>query len=264
MHFTVKKLLLILLIAATAIYGCKKDSSTKVNVTSSDVAVINGELKGLWLFPTNNQTITDESGKLLASNGYLSAPAYEFNGGGGVTIILNTDTRNTGTYQLSTKDGLIYLDVTDNKGVDITYQVLSINSQTLKIVSKTPTVYNNGTENIPAETVSNIILQKQSSADQTGKLIKVVVTGAAAPFNISVFVTHTTGADTAVLLDTKQSVVGTYNFAFPTTAGDQLNAVIDGDYSLTSFYAYYDGLPMTGDLSYGANEFKTTGGWKVP
>jgi len=263
MHFALKKLLLILVIAVAAIYGCKKDSGTKVVINSSDMAVINGQLRGLWLFPTNNQTITDESGKLLASNGFLSAPAYEFDGGGGATIITNTNTRVTGTYQLSTKDGLIFLDVTDNKGVDITYQVLLINNQTLKIVSKTPTVYNNGIENIPGETVSNIVLQKQSSADETGKLVKVVITGATAPFNVSVFVTHK-DVDTATLLDTRQNVTGAYSFAFPTTAGDQLNAVVDGDYSLTSFYAYYDGLPMTGDLSYGANEFKTTGGWKVP
>ncbi|MBS1529967.1 MAG: hypothetical protein JSU01_06650 [Bacteroidetes bacterium] len=259
-----KRLLLILCISAAVIYGCKKDSGTNVNVNSSDVAVINSQLKGTWLFPIDNQTITDISGAVLSNNGYVAAPALEFNGGSGVTIINNLQVRTTGTYQLSTKNGLIYLDITDSKGNDVTYQVLQINNLTLKLVSKAPyTYYNNGTPE-PAETVSNITLQKQSSADVTGGFVTVEVISNVA-YNVNVFVTHTKGADTAVLLDSKQNVNGIYTFAFPAKTGDQLNADVAGDYSQSAFYVYYNGIPMTGSLSVpGGQEFKTTTGWVVP
>ncbi|MGZ3776814.1 MAG: hypothetical protein ACXVI9_04305, partial [Mucilaginibacter sp.] len=111
--------------------------------------------------------------------------------------------------------------------------------------------------------VSNIVLQKENSADVTGKLVKVFIAGNST-YSVSVYVTHTLKADTAVLLDTKQNIKGTYTFAFPTTSGDQLNVDVLGDPNQISFYGYYNGLPMSGDFSYGAQEFKTTKGWMVP
>jgi hypothetical protein len=258
-----KKIFLFLSIAAAAIYGCKKDSGTKVNVNSSDVAVINSELKGLWLYPTEMQTVTDISGALLASNGYVPAPALRFDGGSGVTITSNLQIVSQGTYQLSTKNGLIYLDITDSKGNDITYQVLQINSQTLELVSKAPSTYYNNSTPEPAETVSDFTLQKQSSADVTASLVKVVMMSDAA-YNVDIFVTNTKGADTAMLLDSRQDIKGAYTFAFPAKTGDQLNAQTTADYSQSAFYVYYNGIPMSGSVSAAAPGFKTTSGWLVP
>jgi hypothetical protein len=258
-----KKIVLILLSAAVVFFGCKKDTGTAVNLNSTDMAVINGELKGMWLFPTENQQIQDAGGKILSDNGYVAAPAMQFDGGSGVTFYNNLQTNAKGTYQLSTKDGFIFLDVTDAAGNDITYQVLVLTSQTLKLTSTEPYVYYNGPTPQPAKSVSDLALQKQNSADVTGGLVKVVINGNA-PFTVNVFVTHTTKGDTTVLLDTRQNITGNYTFAFPTKSGDQLNVDVLGDYTRTSFYAYYNGVPMTGGLSYGAQEFKTTTGWMVP
>jgi len=249
--------------AAVVFIGCKKDTGTTVNLNATDMAVINGQLKGLWLFPTENQQIVDDAGKTISDNGYISAPAMQFDGGSGVTLYTNLQTKLKGTYQLSTKDGFIYLDVTYPDGNDVTYQVLVITSQTLKLISTEPYVYYSGATPVPAKAVSNITLQKQNSADVTGSLVKVTVISSSS-FTINVFVTHTLKADTAVLMDTKQNIKGTYTFAFPTTSGDQLNVDVIGDYTQTAFYAYYNGYPMNGDLSYGGQEFKTTKGWMVP
>jgi hypothetical protein len=258
-----KKILLVLLSAALVFMGCKKDTGTTVDLRSSDMAVINGELKGLWLFPTDNQQILDAAGKTLSDNGYVAAPAMQFDGGSGVTLYTNLQTKLNGTYQLSTKDGFIYLDVTNPDGTGVTYQVLMLTSQTLKLISTEPYVYYNGPTPVPAKSVSNVALQKQSSADVTGSLVKVIV-NSNATFSISVYVTDTTKADTAVLLDSRQNIKGTYTFAFPAKSGNQLNVDILGDPNQTSFYAYYNGLPMSGGLSYGGQELKTTTGWMVP
>jgi hypothetical protein len=259
----VKKILLVLFSAAVIFIGCKKDTGTTVNLGASDMATINGELKGLWVFPTDNMQIQDAAGKTLSDNGYVTAPAMQFDGGSGVTLYPNLQTKLTGTYQLSNKNGFIYLDVTYPDGTDVTYQVLGLTSQTLQMISTEPYVYYNGPTPVPAKSVSNIVLQKQNSADVTGSLVKVIVVSGTT-FNINVSVTHTTKGDTAVLMDTKQNIKGTYSFAFPAKSGDQLNVEVAGDYTQMSFYAYYNGLPMTGDRIFGAQQFKTTAGWMVP
>jgi hypothetical protein len=227
------------------------------------MAVINGQLKGLWLFPTDNQKIVATSGETLSDNGYVAAPAMQFDGGSGVTLYTNLQTKLQGTYQLGTKDGYIFLDVTYPNGNDITYQVLVLSNQTLKLISTEPYVYYSGGTPQPAKSVSNVELQKQNSADVTGNLVRVIVVGNAA-YGVNVFVKHTTKADTAVLLDTRQNIKGTYTFAFPATSRDQLVVDVLGDYTQTSFYAYFNGLPMSGSVSYGAQEFKTSAGWIVP
>lgn len=260
-----KKYLLFLFISVAVVYGCKKDSGASVNLSTSDMAVINGQLKGLWLFPDNYQKVTDMNGTLIAVNGYVDAPALQFDGGSGVTIITNLQDKNTGTYQLSAKNGMVYLDITDSKGNDVTYQVLLLNGQTLELVSKTPYTYYNNDSPVPALTVSDITLQKQTSADVTGGLVTTVVISNPLAFDINVFVTHTKGADTAVLLDSKTGVKDRYTFAFPAKTGDQLNAVVNADITQSTFYAYYNGIPMTGSLrSNGAQGFQTATGWTVP
>jgi len=249
--------------AAVVFFGCKKDVGTTVSLTSSDMATINGELKGLWLFPTDNQQIQDTTGKTLADNGYIAAPAMQFDGGSGVTLYTNLQTQQKGTYQLSTKNGFIYLDVTYPDSTGVTYQVLVLTSQTLKLISTEPYVYYSGATPIPAKSVSNVALQKENSADVTGKLVKVFI-ASGTTYSVNVYVTHTLKADTPVLVETKQNIKGTFSFAFPATSGDQLNVDVLGDPGQISFYGYYNGLPMSGDFSYGAQEFKTTKGWMVP
>lgn len=46
-----KKFLFVLFVAATVFTGCQKDTSTAVKIGASDMATVNGQLKGLWLFP---------------------------------------------------------------------------------------------------------------------------------------------------------------------------------------------------------------------
>ena len=261
-----KKFLLVLFIAAVFFTGCQKDTSTAVKIGSADLTTVNSQLKGTWVFPVETQNVVDVNDKPLTTVQYITAPALQFDGSSKVKILQNTSTTLNGTYALSTSKGYIYLDVIYPDGTDINYQVLYVDSQTLKLLSSQPYVYYSGSNPEPASLVSNVLLQKQNSADVTGHLIRVSVVGDAL-YSVSVYVTNTklhTPADTAVLLDTKTNITGTYTYAFPTQSGDQLTLDILGDYTKTSFYAYYNGVPMTGDIGYPFGEIKTTSGWITP
>jgi hypothetical protein len=259
-----KKFLFVLFVAAVVSTGCRKESSTG-KISSADLSVINGQLMGTWVFPMDAQRVVDNTGKLLTAQ-YTAAPALQFEANSKVKILQNTSTTLNGTYSLSAKDGFIYLDVVYPDGTDINYQVLYVDAQTLKLVSNQPYVYYNQTNPVPASAVSNVVLKKQDAADITGRIIKVVVVGTST-YNVSVYVTHTRAiapADTAILMDTKANTTGTYTFSFPTLSGDKLTVDIGGDYTKVSFYAYYDGVPMAGNVGYDFGEIKTTTGWTTP
>ncbi len=261
-----KKFLLVLFIAAVVFTGCQKDTSTTVKISSSDLATINGELKGMWLFPVETQNVVDINGKPLTTMQYTAAPAMHFDGSSNVKIIQNVNTTINGTYTLSTSNGYIYLDVVYPDVTDIMYQVVFVNSQTLKLLSSQPYVYYSGSNPQPASTVSNVVLQKQNSADVTGHIIRVSVVSDTL-YSVSVYVTNTkllTPADTAILLDSKTNITGTYTYAFPTQSGDKLTLDIIGDYTKTTFYAYYNGIPMEGNVGYPFDEIQTTTGWTTP
>ncbi|MFI5162609.1 MAG: hypothetical protein ACHQHN_15125 [Sphingobacteriales bacterium] len=261
-----KKFLFVLCIAAATFTGCQKDTSNVVKIGTIDLATINGQLKGLWLFPQDEQKIVDVSGSSLTDPSYTAAPAMQFDGGSKVTIFKDVNTTLKGTYTLSTTKGYIYLDVIYPDKTDINYQLAFIDSQTLKLISSEPYVYYAGNDPVSASQLSNVILQKQNAADVTGKLIKVFVNGST-PYDVSVYVSHTrleAVADTLILMDTKTGITGSYDFSFPTQSGDKLTLDINGDYTKVSFFAYYNGVPMTGNTAYLFQEIKTTTGWTTP
>lgn len=252
--------------AAVVFTGCQKESSTAVKIGASDVATVNGQLKGLWLFPVEAQKIVDTSGNVLTSPQYISSPAMQFDGGSNVKLFQDMNTTVNGTYKLSASNGYIYLDVFYPGGMDVTYQVVSVDGQTLKLTTSAPYVYYSGNNPEPASAVSSIVLKKQNSADITGSIVKVTVVSDTL-YSVVVYVTHTKAtapADTAILMDSKANITGTYNYSFPTKSGDKLTVDISGDYTKVNFYAYYNGIPMAGNVGYYFKEIKTTTGWTVP
>ena len=261
-----KKFYFVLCIVAVVFTGCKKDTSTAVKINTTDLSRINGQLKGLWLFPVETQKVVDTSGKPLTSAQYIAAPAMQFDGGSKVNILQDLNTTLNGTYKLSTSDGYIYLDVFYPDGTDINYQLLFVDGQTLKLTTSAPNVYYNGNNPEPASSVSSIVLKKQNSADITGNIVRVTVVSDTL-YSVGVYVTHTRAtapADTAILMDGKTDVTGTYNYSFPTHSGDKLTVDIAGDYTKVNFYAYYNGVPMAGNVGYYFKEIKTTTGWTTP
>ncbi len=230
------------------------------------MASVNGQLKGLWLFPVEAQKVVDTSGKPLTSPQYISSPALQFDGGSKVKIFQDINTSVNGTYKLSTSKGYVYVDIVYPGGMDVTYQVLFVDGQTLKLITSTPYVYYNGNNPEPASAVSSIVLKKQNSADVTGNIVKVTVVSDTL-YSVAVYRTHThleAFADTAILMDRKTNITGTYNCSFPTVSGDKLTVDISGDYTKVNFYAYYNGIPMAGSVAYPFQEIKTTTGWMVP
>jgi hypothetical protein len=262
-----KKFLLVLFIAATVFTGCQKDTSTAVKISSSDLATINGQLKGTWVFPVETQNVVDVNDKPLTTAQYTAAPALQFDGSTKVKIFQNTSTTLNGTYTLSTSKGYVFINVIYPDGTSISYQVSFVNSQTLKLISSQPYVYYAGGNPQPASTVSNVVLQKQNSADVTGHIVRVSVNSDTV-YSVSVYYANTklhSPADTAVLVDSKANITGTYTFAFPSQSGYRLKVDIAGDYTKTTFYAYYNGIPLTGNTDYLFNEIKTgSSGWLTP
>jgi hypothetical protein len=251
-----------------ALTGCKKDTSNTVNITSANLAMINGQLKGTWLFPIAYQRVITPSSGAVDSVLNGTSPAFQFDGGSHVNIIQDTKTTLKGTYSLSTQNGLIYIDITYPDGNDVLYQVLLNNAQTLKLTCTTPFIPNGQTTAVAGKVLeSTVTLQKQSASDVTGNLIRVVVIGNATRYSASVSVTHTlltAPADSTILLNTKLNTLGTYTYEFMAKSGDQLYVDILGDYTTTVFYAFYDGVPMAGNVGYDFQEIKTTTGWMVP
>jgi hypothetical protein len=230
------------------------------------VAAINNQLKGLWVFPVDNQMLVDASGQSMGTLQYLPQPALQFDGYSKVKIIKDIHTAENGTYTLSTKDGYIFLDITSANGTTTNYQVRFTDAQSLKLITTAPFIYYEANNPIPVTAVSNISFKKQSSADVTGSLIRVVVMSDTT-YNVGVYVNHTLApapGDTTSTIDVQKSINGLYTYSFPTQTGDQLKLDIAGSYSKTAFYVYYNGIPMTGDIGYLYDEIKTTNGWIVP
>ena len=104
--------------------------------------------------------------------------------------------------------------------------------------------------------------KRQNSADVTGSFISVSVVSDSL-FNVDVYVTHA-GVDTATLLNSKDMGSGTYNYAFAGKHGDHLTIDLLGSLTGANFYAYYNGIPLTGSVQVQGNEIKTSGGWNIP
>lgn len=262
----VKKFLFVLFAAAAMFAGCQKDSSPVVNISKADLSVINGQLKGTWLFPVQTMNVVDSTNKVLAGGQYMTAPAFQFDGSTKVTIMPDIQTKQNGTYALSTDKGYIYLIIFYPDGSSIKYKVVSADAQNLKLSASQPYTYyddqGNATE---ASAVSTISLKKQTSADVTGSLVRVTVLGGT-KYNVGIYVlrnTHTAG-DTSVLLNSQVNLSGSYTYSFVARPSDHVKVDIFGDPSKTTFYAYYNGLALTGSIQTDDTEMVTTDGWNIP
>ena len=75
-----KKLLFLLLAVAAFLSSCKKDTGTNVTITPADLASVNAQLHGNWIFPVKTLTVLDDNGKALFPAQSLPASAYYFDG----------------------------------------------------------------------------------------------------------------------------------------------------------------------------------------
>ena len=238
-----------------------------MSISSTDLAIINGQLKGSWLFPVQTLSVVDSTGKVLSSAQNTSAPAFQFDGNQKVTILTDLHSMLTGTYKLSTSNGSIYLNIAYPNGTSVQYQVLLINDQTLKLNSVEHHTYYNGSTPISASAITNTELKKQNSADVTGSFVRVMVKSDSL-YNVGVYVIHKTAApgDTIILLNSKIKVTGSYDYAFVAKPGDHLIIDVFGSITRTYLSAYYNGVPLTGQVHKDArqNEIITGIGWDIP
>ena len=135
-----KNFLLALFAAAIMFTGCQKDMGA-VSIKSSDLATINGQLKGTWVFPVQTLSIVDNTGKVLSPAQGIPAPAFQFDGSTKVNIMPDLRTVLKGTYELITKNGFIYLDVVYPDHTTKEFQVLLVSNETLKLSSTAPYTY---------------------------------------------------------------------------------------------------------------------------
>ncbi|HVS93372.1 MAG TPA: membrane lipoprotein lipid attachment site-containing protein [Mucilaginibacter sp.] len=260
------KKILFILFAAAVIAGCQKDTGTTVNITSSDIAAINNQLKGAWVFPVQTMSIVDSAGKQLAANQYRTGPAFHFDGSSHVIMMSTLTINKSGIYTLSTNKGYIYLNITFSDATVAKYQILQADGSTLKLSSLQPTTYLNGGNVIAANCLTNISLQKQNNADLTASLVRVKVISDSS-FNAGVYVTHNVAfpADTPTTLGTTvQNTTGSFTYSFVGHSGDVLKVDVFGSIPKTTFCAYYNGMPIDGKLDTNYNEIVTGNGWRIP
>jgi hypothetical protein len=255
-----KKYLLILFVALAVFSGCKKDTSSLVTLTSADLAVINGQLKGSWVFPVKTLRVTDNSGKDIVSPVNEPASAFEFDGGS--TVIIRPDPLTTlqGTYTLTTVNGAINVHVVYPNNTTEDYKVVLLNDQALTLNSTQPYIYYNGTQLVPTVAVTTTTLQRLTSADATGNFARVLV-NVSDTYSVKVYVTHPGSA--AALIGSKTDTTGAYSLGFVATSGDVLKIDVVGDPLKTSINAYFRGVPITGQIYSSADETVTTSGWNI-
>ena len=75
-----KKLLLVLLVAGMAVSGCKKDPWKPSTLSQADIATVNAQLKGTWVFPFRTLTVVDSAGKAVLPVQNIPAAAFAFDG----------------------------------------------------------------------------------------------------------------------------------------------------------------------------------------
>lgn len=260
MLFILKKLLLVLLVTVAILSGCKKDEKQNVLITAADVASINGQLKGSWVFPVKTLQVVDNMGKPLQPSQNLPAAAFAFDGFNTVTIRPDPLTIQTGTYSISaTTDGSLVIHVVypDNSTQD--FKITQLNSSSLTIASTQPYVYYHDGVLTPTTAVTSTAMQKLNSSDINGKLVRVAVTNDSA-YSVKVYLTH---SGTTQLVDSVSNINIPYLLAVPAQAGDHLKVDVLGNFLKTSINAYVDGLPISGDISASGDETVTTDGWNI-
>lgn len=259
-----KKFLLVLFLTSAILSGCKKDTGTNITLSAADLAVLNGQLKGSWVFPVKTITVVDNNGKALLGQN-LPASAFQFDGISKIEVRPDPLTIDQGTYKLYSKnDGKIYIHInySDSNGANNEdYQVVMLNSSTLTLTSSQPYVYYSNGVLLPGTAVTSTTLQKLNSADITGNLARVLVTNDST-FSVKVYVTHP--GDTSKLIDSKANITtGAYNLVFAAKSGDHLYIDVLGKFLTTSINAYFNGLPIQGEIAGSGNETVTTNGWDI-
>jgi hypothetical protein len=259
-----KKYILILFVALAVYSGCKKDTSSLVTLTSADLAVINGQLKGSWVFPVKTLRVPGTNGQDMVPPVNEPASAFEFDGVS--TVLIRTDPQTTlqGTYTLSTVNGLINIHIVYPDNTTEDFKVELLNAQSLTLSSSEPYIYYNGTQLVPTVAVTTTVLQKLSSADESGNLARVLV-NVNGTYSVKVYVTHQRGVvgDTAQLIGNKTNISGAYTLGFVAISGDLLKVDVLGDPLKTSINAYFRGIPISGQIYSSGNETVTTTGWII-
>lgn len=255
-----KKLLLVLLVLGIILAGCKKDSKQNVNITSADLAVISTQLKGTWVFPVKTLTVVDSMGNPLLPGQNLPAAAFAFDGFNTVTIRPDPTTTQTGTYAVSaTKDGILNIHVVYPDASTQDFKITQLTNSALTIASTQPYVYYHDGVLLPTVAVTSTTMQKLTSNDINGSLVRVGVTNDST-FSVKVYLTH---SGTTQLVDSVVKLNRPYSLAVPAQAGDHLKVDVLGNFLKTAINAYVDGLPIAGDISASGNETVTTNGWNV-
>jgi len=255
-----KKLLLVLLVAGIAFSGCKKDSKSNVTLSQADIAQVNTQLKGTWVFPVKTLTVVDDAGKPLLPGQNLPAAAFAFDGLNTVTIRPDPNTVQTGTYALSgTEDGKLNIHVVYPDNTTQDFKITNLTGTALTIASSEPYVYYHDGVLTPTVAVTSTAMQRLNSADINGQLVRVAVTHDSA-YSVKVYLIH---GGASKLVDSVVNINHPYLIAVPALAGDQLKVDVLGNVLHTAINAYVDGLPITGDISASGEETVTTNGWII-
>ena len=255
-----KKFLFVLFIAAAALTGCKKDTDPTVHITQTDLALINQQLAGTWLFPVETVSVVDDSGKQLLPNQTETSSAFQFDGISTVTIMPGPGIKEKGFYSLSTSNGFIYVTVLSPDGNTTVYKLLYINDKTLKLNAAQPYLYYDGNTAVVANAIINQVFKKQDAFDVSGKTVNISILSDAT-FDASVYAVR---AGDTVLLDTQTRITKNYTFAYQAKSGDHLLLDLLGTPAKISFSAYYKGVPLTGKFITDDYELRTTTGWNIP
>jgi len=263
-HYTriiLKKLLLILLVAGIALGGCKKDTAkSPVTLSQADIAQVNTQLKGSWVFPVKTLTVVDSTGKALLPGQNLPAAAFAFDGLGTVTIRPDPSTMQTGTYTLSgTTDGKLNIHIVYSDNTTQDFKITQLTATSLTIASSEPYVYYNNGVLVPTVAVTSTAMQRLNSSDINGQLARVAVTHDSV-YSVKVYLIH---SGLTQLIDSVSNINHPYLLAVPSQAGDQLKVEVMGNVLHTAINAYVDGLPITGDISASGDQTVTTNGWIV-
>ena len=255
-----KKLLLVLLVAGIAFSGCKKDSKSNVTLSQADIAQVNTQLKGTWVFPVKTLTVVDDTGKPLLPGQNLPAAAFAFDGLNTVTIRPDPTTVQTGTYALSgTTDGKLNIHVVYPDNTTQDFKITQLTGTSLTIASSEPYVYYHDGVLTPTVAVTSTAMQRLNSADINGQLVRVAVTHDSA-YSVKVYLIH---GGASKLVDSVVNINHPYLLAVPALAGDQLKVDVLGNVLHTAINAYVDGLPIAGDISASGEETVTTNGWII-
>ena len=258
-----KKLLLVLFVVATIFTGCKKDTNPTVVITSTDIANINTQLRGTWLFPTQTVSVLDDKGKPVIPVQSTASSVFVFDGISNLTIMPDLTTVEKATYTLSTSNGYVFVTVLTPDGNTTIYKLLLLNDKTLKLNTSQPYLYYNGDTPEIANAVINKEFKKEDGADANGKLVNISISSDSV-YNANLYVVRKT--DT-LLLSSQSHLTAPLNYAFAAKDGDHLYLDIFGSIAKTTYSVYYQGIPLSGlqtTVPGKPGEITTTSGWDIP